>query len=49
MAFLSNARQQEVDFLDSWATVLPKFNGKLSLIEKTLRNTNLTGNNVDRI
>ena len=30
MAFLSNARQQEVDLMDSWAVVSPKFNGKLS-------------------
>ena len=49
MAFLSNACQQQVDFMDSWAIVLPKFTGKLSPIEKTLRNTNLTGNNVDQI
>ena len=28
--------------------VLPKFNGKLSLVEKRLRNTNLTGNHVYR-
>lgn len=28
---------------------MPKFTGKLSPIEKTLRNTNLTGNNVDQI
>lgn len=49
MAFLSNACQQQVDFMDSWAIVLPKFTGKLSPIEKTLRNTNLTGNDVDQI
>lgn len=49
MAFLSNACQQQVDFMDSWAIVLPKFTGKLSPIEKTLRNTNLRGNNVDQI
>lgn len=29
--------------------VLPKCSGKLSAIEKTLGNTNLTGNNVDQI
>ena len=29
--------------------VLPKFTGKLSPIEKTPRNTNLTGSNVDQI
>ena len=30
MAFLSNARQQEVDLMDSSAVVSPKFNGELS-------------------
>ena len=42
------ARQQEVDLMDSWGVVSPKFTGKFSLIEKTLRYTNLTGNHVYR-
>ena len=42
------ARQQEVDLMDSWGVDSPKFTGKFSLIEKTLRYTNVTGNHVYR-
>ena len=34
-AFLSYARQPEVELLHSWAVVLPKFSGKSSPLEST--------------